>query len=239
MGITLTDIANNNIHHWIYQHNSYEKFAEFVGIGRRTVTRILEDDISDKTFKKICQAYQKTEDEVSNICFFSLDSMDMFCDTYYMYSLADDSNDEIYINKTVLQIKKDKTVEATTVLKAIKPKRRTGKIHIDNNYICMDLFDNKNHLYVMLLKPNVELPRKYLGGLGVCLEPFNANKEISVHSVILSNLEFQRDEGTMDRDFLCKELVLNDKINFYKQSLDREARVFEYIKNRVVRSKKS
>ena len=132
-------------------------------------------------------------------------------------------------------------VDFTVLLNKINPKRIHGKIHVDDNFLCFKLLSSNNegtnHSFIMMVRSNIKPKHKYLGGLGIFIEPFKSNKVPSAKKIVISRSKLDLSKNSNDRNLLLDCLKLSDDKNMFTVSLDKDLEVFEYIKNKKLFAK--
>ena len=247
MNSPLSYKASNAIAHWV---NTYglDNFLREVNLSRSTYYRIMGfRTISNKSLKKISDKFGNPEDYIADTHISKVRAIDIFHDKYFAYILAEDDAQEngeniIIIDNAMLTINKSKgVVDLTLLLDSISSKKQTGDVFVDRNYISFSLFDSKNHFFYMFTNPRIEMPDKYLGGLGICLGPFNSNREISVRKIILSTRPFNLKKGENDYIYLYKQLRLHDSkrdFGIFTLCTKKENTIFKEIKRKDVEARK-
>ena len=240
--ISLNNAALKNIQDIVKEKGGTIKFAELLDVAKVTVDRILSNaEISSDNMAKLCEILEIVESDLQTPDFFiKHEPMDIFEPCYSAYSLTyNTASERTLIDKAELKIDQDRGVDFAKILNGKRSKERIGKIHFDDNLISIDLVSKskvKYHSYIMLLNPKVIFPYKYIGGLGLFLEPTLGEKIPSAKKIILYKDELKelRKEDGIDRLFLIKNLKMSAINDFFSISLDEELYVREFLKNRLI-----
>ena len=240
--ISLTNAELKNIQDLVKEKGGAKKFAELLGVAKVTVDRMLSGmEISAENLAQLCEKLEITAGDLRIPDFFIRhEAADVLEPLYYAYCLTyNAASKRTLIDKMELRVGGDRRVDFAKILHGKRSKEMTGKIHFDDHLICVDLVSQSKmryHSYLMLLNPKIAPPYRYIGGLGLLLEPAYGGKIPSVKKIIVYKDELREldREDSADRVFLLKNLKLVEACDFFTLSLDEELYVSEFLKNRLI-----